>query len=114
MPTTFIDGPAAGAGMNLRRAPVFLRVVEVIEQMGTFDALDQLEDEPREGERVHVYRMLAGTRGSAFVCGRGSGASGHYEWGIYAHLADVDGEQLRDTAAWRAWVEAQVAAEVPQ
>lgn len=109
MPTTFMDGPAAGQGFALRRAPMFLRVVESIGQLGGFDVLDQLDDEPREGERVHVYRMVPGSWGCAYVCGRGaSAASGRYEWGIYRHVPDADGEQLRETVAWRAWVDAQV------
>lgn len=112
MPTTFMDGPAAGQGFDLRRAPMYLRVVEVVEQMGKFDALDQLDDEPREGERVHVYRIVPGSFGCVYVCARGRGAlGGRYESGIYRYVPDVDGEQLRETAAWRAWVDAQVAAQ---
>lgn len=113
MPTSFMDGPAAGVGLNLGRAPIFLRVVQVVEQMGGFDALDQLEDEPRDGEIVHVYRKLPGSHGSAHICGRGSGhvGCGYYEWGIYRHMADVDGELLRDTGRWRAWVDEQVKAD---
>lgn len=104
MPTTFLDGPAAGVGLNLRHAPRFLRVVQNIEFAGLFDALDQPGDEPLLGERVHVYEMVSGSFGCAFICGRGGGGPvGRYEWGVYTHRPDVDGEPLRDTQKWRTW-----------
>lgn len=108
-----LDGPAAGSELSLRRAPYFLRVV-IDRRSGKVDALDMLDDTPLPGEAVHVYqgqrdtlRMLPD---DIIVCVRGpgglqqaGGASGDYQ-----HRADVDGEQLRDTAAWRAWVTDEV------
>lgn len=93
--TSFEGGPAGGATLLLRRAPVFLRVV--IGPRGKVDALDQLEDVPADGETVHVYERF-GPRGH--VCLRPGGC---HEYGTYRHLPHVDGELLRDTAAWRAW-----------
>ena len=52
----FLDGPAAGHPMRLRRAPIFLRVV-VDEKTGEVDALDQINDSPRPGEAMHAYRI---------------------------------------------------------
>lgn len=103
------DGPAAGT-YSARRAPYFLRAV-VARSDGRVDLLDQLYDEPRPIEAVHVYEAIPGTiwdpdtlaRTGTFICPR-PGASGRYR-----HRADVDGEQLRTTAAWRAWARAQTA-----
>ena len=52
--TTFIDGPAKGQHLALKRAPRFLRVVVAD---GKWDALDQIEDEPRPGELVYAYEV---------------------------------------------------------
>ena len=38
----FLDGPAKGAILDLRRAPLFLRVVSDVDD-GTIDALDRLD-----------------------------------------------------------------------
>jgi hypothetical protein len=101
---TFLDGPAAGASLALRRAPIFLRVV--IGPRGKVDALDQLDDEPNANESVHVYRKrVDGPRGH--VCGRPGGC---FELGEYRYLPDAPGEELRAKAAWRTWVEQQAEA----
>jgi hypothetical protein len=95
--------------MMLRRAPIFLRIVVGID--GTVDGLDRLDDTPELGEKVHVYRRVAFS-GSMHVryTGRHKPASGLYPIAEYEHLPEVDGDQLRDTDAWRAWAQAQ---EVP-
>jgi len=103
------DGPAAGT-YSVRRAPYFLRAV-VSRSDARVDLLDQLYDEPRAIEAVHVYEAIPGTiwdpdtlaRTGTFLCPPPA-ASGRYR-----HRADVDGEQLRMTAAWRAWARAQPA-----
>lgn len=108
---TFINGPASGTVLELQRAPQLLRVV-VDETDGRVDALDQLDDTPGPSERVHVYRR---TRygGQIFACARGRGArSSVIQDADYEHLPDVDGEQLRDTAPWRAWAESEGAQRV--
>lgn len=110
-----VDGPAAGTHLALRRAPVFLRIV-IDRRSGKVDALDELDDTPREGEGLHVYQgdrdTLFAFRSDVYVCTsdkRGSLTAAGLAKGTYRHLADVDGEQLRDTAAWRAWVLERVA-----
>jgi hypothetical protein len=116
----FRDGPAADWTLALRRVPVFLRVV-IDRATDQVDALDQLDDVPAPSEAVHVYQAVPGTtwalRGDIVICVRGAGgmqqaATGR---GVYEHRADVDGEQLRDTEAWRAWCRAQPeAVEIPE
>ena len=49
----FADGPAAGVFLAIARAPLFLRVVKA--DGGEWDALDQLDDQPRPGETITVY-----------------------------------------------------------
>lgn len=93
--------------MNLQRCPMYLRVVEV--SLVEFDALDQPEDTPQPGERVHVYRIKPGTRrGPVFICRPARGRGGRQpEDGDYEHMPEIDGEQFRETEAWRAWAMAQ-------
>jgi hypothetical protein len=101
------DGPCAGT-YSIMRAPHFLRAVRF---ENVQDLLDQLNDEPRLGETVHVYEALPGTifdpdtlaRTGTFLCPPPA-ASGRYR-----HRADVDGEELRTTTAWRAWARSQPA-----
>lgn len=92
------DGPAKGDYL-CRRAPVFLRAV-VDETTGEGDCLDQLCDEPKRSEKVYVYERL----GTAEVIHLNSRKThGFFEFGRYRHVPDVDGEALRDNAAWQAW-----------
>jgi hypothetical protein len=109
--STFRDGPARGATLIFRRAPVFLRVVEN-RDTHTFDVLDQLADAPAANELVHVYRRVTEpVHAHLHYRGRGKGpASGWYELAEYEHLPEIDGEQLRDTAIWRAWCGQRVVA----
>lgn len=100
------DGPAAGR-YSIRRAPYFLRAV-VDRRSGRIDLLDQLNDDPMPTEAVHVYEASGPlfdpdtlARTGTFLCPP-PGASG-----TYRHRADVDGEALRETAAWRAWARAE-------
>ena len=108
--TSFIDGPASSAGLMLRRAPYLLRVV-IDRETGKIDALDQLEDEPTETEDIHVY-VLAREPFRAHIC-RGRG-SGYYELGIYRHVPDAPVEELRETAAWRAWARERYDADIAE
>lgn len=112
MSVSFTGGPADGRELALQRAPMFLRVVvdtrEPLKRGGlppakAIDALDLLDDEPREHEAVHVYEVVWANQPVHF-CARGSGArSGWHVSAAYKHRPDVDGEQLRDREAWRAW-----------
>lgn len=95
-----LDGPARGAVLSLRRAPMYMRVV--IDPHGKVDALDQVDDVPEPGETVHVYARLRGTRSQVSVR-----PGGCYETGDYEHMPDVEAERLRDTDAWRAWAREQ-------
>lgn len=63
----FLDGPATGAKLNLKRTPVFLRVV--MDQERQVDALDLPDDKPRAGERIYAYRIVDGTVITGFLCG---------------------------------------------
>ena len=112
MSVRFLDGPAAGRSLGLRRVPLFLRVT-IDRRSGRVDALDQLDDVPMPGEAVHVYQgdreTLMALPQDWIICvrtadGMGRAATGS---GDYRHRPDVDGEQLRDTGAWRAWCRAQ-------
>lgn len=108
---TFTDGPAVRATLALGRAPIYLRVV-VDETDGKVDALDQLDDTPGPSERVHVYRRRR-YGGVIFACARGHrkgddhACSGQYVIAEYEHLEGIDGEQLRETDAWREWAHSQ-------
>jgi hypothetical protein len=97
--TTFIDGPAAGTNLMLRRAPIYLRVT-IDAAAGKVDALDQLDDRPEDQETVHVYRKVPGTR--SMFCIRPGGC---FETAEYRWIPDAVGEELRETSAWRAWVD---------
>ncbi|MBA3875593.1 MAG: hypothetical protein C0498_01430 [Anaerolinea sp.] len=101
-----LDGPAAGR-YSVGRAPHWLRAV-VSRTDGTRDLLDQLHDTPRPVEAVYVYETAGPTwsaesaRLMGMIICPPPGAMGEYR-----HRADVDGEALRETAAWRSWCRAQ-------
>ncbi len=110
--TRFLDGPAAGQLLMLKRAPVFLRVVQ--DRGGKWDALDQLSDTPQPGETVTIYRKVFGSGGSAFVDGRdlktGKRWGGLFQSGDYRVVAEQPAAEVtRDTAKWQEWCEAEVA-----
>ena len=108
--TTLTGGPAAGQTLMIRRTPIFLRVVEQVKGRlklgGTkWDALDQLEDEPRWNEVVHVYRLV---KRGGHVCIRQAKGGGCFQICEYAYLepqppADV----LRFNSRWRDWCMAE-------
>ncbi len=103
---TFLDGPAAGQRLTLRRAPMFLRVV--CDAKGKWDALDQLDDKPAKDEAIHVYRVDQ-IEGGAFVDGRdpktGKRWGCYMQMGTYKHWPEQpDDATLRDKAKWQAWV----------
>ncbi len=104
----FNGGPAGGVTLELRRAPLFLRVV--IDEGDNVDALDQLADKPRPNETVYVYRRTK-YDGPMFLCGRSKGhgcrvvSMATYEY--YLPVFQEESVDLRDTAGWRAWCEAQ-------
>jgi hypothetical protein len=105
--TSFLDGPAAGVVLDLRRAPLFLRAV-----CGPggepWDALDQLDDRPTPAEVVHVYRR-EGEPSHLHLLIRGARSgrrSGYYTVARYRYVEpQPPADQVRDTAIWRAWCE---------
>lgn len=99
--TRFLDGPAAGKFLPLRRAPVFLRVVTDGKK---WDALDQLDDVPEDNERIFVY-LISGPIGRSIVCARG-GRGGIYMAASYRFFEQQPGDDiLRDNEKWREWTE---------
>jgi hypothetical protein len=101
--TSFQDGPAQGQVLELRRSPVFLRVVT--NGVGGWDALDQLDDKPSEDETIYVYELV-GEPGRAHInAGRRAGGC---RWVSIATYKLLEGEQpsdgvVRDAGAWRSW-----------
>ena len=96
------DGPAQGA-YAVKNAPKYLRAV--VGLRGAKDVLDASGDEPQASETVSVYRRC-GEAGVVHIRMSGTG-SGFYATGEYRHLADVDGEDLREYQEWRTWVSAR-------
>ena len=109
--TKFIDGPAAGVVLSLRRAPILLRVVRSPNR--NWDALDRLEDEPRPRESIVVYVLNTVPTRMHLNC-RPRSASGFYavaEYRVWPY--QPDDSFLRTTDRWAAWSDL-VAAEVEQ
>lgn len=100
----FLGGPAAGMTFQLRRAPLFLRVVHTA--AGELAALDMLGDQPAAEELISVYKR-EGPRTVVhidFARGRKRNCSGWYVVATYRHLdAQPAEEVLRHTAAWQGW-----------
>jgi hypothetical protein len=94
---TLRDGPAKGVFM-VKRAPVYLRAV--VARDGTTDVLDQPDDTPSPGEKVHVYVRLA-QAGQVHI--NASIGKGFYAFAEYAHLPAIETATLRNTARWLAW-----------
>lgn len=101
--TTFDDGPAKGRTLSLRRAPWLLRVVR--SKAGEWDALDQLDDTPKRGETIHVYRRVTEVnRYHLKASGKMKAASGFYEGAAYKALPiQPKPEEVWETEAWRTW-----------
>lgn len=100
----FLDGPAAGVTLMLHRAPLLLRLVQAPD--GTWDGLDQLADQPKPSESVHVYMMHEHHGRVHLRMARGAkGGSGFYEYADYKYLPEqpADDADVRDTERWRAW-----------
>lgn len=96
--TRFLDGPAKGQTLMLRRAPVFLRAVQ---GPSGWDALDQLDDTPAANERIVVYRLIGEPTWMHVRMTKGGGI---FRGGTYRVVDPQPPEDvLRQTAAWRAW-----------
>lgn len=107
--TRFLDGPAAGVALTLRRAPLYLRAAR--DQHGKWDALDLLDDEPAEGEDLVAYRRVgpAGVMHLDYtdrVTRRRRGA--WFKTAEYAVCAvQPHAETMRSAELWRAWCVAE-------
>lgn len=98
----FLDGPAAGAPLMLRRAPVLLRVV--IGPRGRIDALDQTGDVAEAGETIHLYFAVGKPNWMHMRAGKGMG--GRWAMAEYRLLPDPPADDvLRDNARYGAWCE---------
>jgi len=110
--TRFLEGPAAGMTLSLRRAPLFLRVVR--NDAGQFDALDQFTDAPTSNETLFVSRRKgeAGTCHIDYTDAKTRRRSGKWftvaEYELFA-VQPAD-DVLRSTEAWRTWCLEQVKA----
>lgn len=104
--TNFTDGPAAGTILELRRAPLFLRVVS---GASGWDALDQLTDTPLPDETITVY-VLVENHGWIHLNRRdknGKNTSGTFQRATYRVFEEQPEDMiLRTTARWRAFCEA--------
>lgn len=99
--TRFLDGPAAGEVLFLKRAPMYLRAVQ--DAGGKWDALDLLDDAPAPDERIVVYR-IEGEPSYCHINMRGKGG-GVFHGGTYRLISpQPQDEDVRTIAAWRAWV----------
>lgn len=99
----FVDGPASGARLALARVPIYLRVV--IDGDGKVDALDQLDDEPRPGECIYVYRRTSW----GHICARGGSGGASGVFGVYVQVPwpEFAGVDLSDREQWAKWANAQ-------
>lgn len=94
-----------GTALMIRRAPPLLRFVVTGDDSRTLDALDQLDDTPKPGERVIVARREK----EATPChmkfgGKAKGNSGWYLMVKYTSVADPPPDAVvRDTERWRDW-----------
>lgn len=100
MATRFLDGPAEGANLSLRRCPYFIRVV--VDELGGVDALDQLDDTVRPGETAYVY-VLRDVPTHAIACTRGKGCRSLVIAEYRLHEEQPSQDTLRDNASWQEW-----------
>lgn len=99
---TFEDGPAAGAVLDLRRAPVFLRVV-IDRATNEVDALDQLDDLPALGEDVHVYRRIGKAETYHIKCARRSESGFRSRAKYQLHDEQPADHVGRSRKSWEDW-----------
>jgi len=103
---TFLDGPAAGVILQVRRTPILLRVV--LGLSGKWDALDQPDDSPTPDEQVFVY-ILTEAPLNYHLCIRGKNraAAGWYQAGKYKLLVPQPPESsVRSNQKWSEWCDA--------
>ncbi len=111
--TKFLGGPANGRTLMLKRQPLYLRVTCVQSESFdpiSWDALDQIDDEPSEHETIYAYRLTK-QEGRAFVDGRnpktGKRWGGNYAIGAYTFIDEQPpDEAMRTRERWEEWVQA--------
>jgi hypothetical protein len=103
MSLSLCGGPADEQGFICPRAPRLLRVVQA--QSGRWDCLDQLEDEPRPTETIHVYEQTWQGHG-AFVCPGGYSASATYRHIVSCRFRGELDRVIRARGSWRRFVAA--------
>lgn len=96
----FQDGPARNVTLNLVRTPLLLRVTHS-KTKKTWDACNELEDDPREDEEIFAYVLSDGPF-RAFVRPGGLTVIAAYRI-LDPQPADAD---MRTNDAWRAWCSA--------
>lgn len=99
----FMYGPATGVTIELQRAPIVLRAVR--DSTGKWDALDQVDDEAREGEEIFLYMIVPDTIVSIHVCRRGRGQrSGWLQDAEYVFFEPQPiGNELKSNLDWAKW-----------
>jgi len=103
--TRFSGGPADGVSLMLRRSPIYLRVCRAAD--GTWDALDQLGDEPREGETLAAYRLVR-DRGTMHVLLARPRRGPWVRVAEYAVCPEQPEQAVMSSRGrWRAWAEQQ-------
>lgn len=97
--TTFVDGPAQGQHLMLRRAVRYLRVTEAA---GTWDALDQETDTPLLQEKLYAYELV-GEVGHCHI--RASGGRGGFYPIMRFRLCVPQPieETMRHNDRWQIW-----------
>lgn len=99
------DGPAAGVSLLLRRAPLYLRLVFDL-ALGTWDALDQVDDDARTTETITIYRRVGQPTWMHMRASRGRG--GVYRGGRYRVVSPQPTDpEVRTSSAWQRWVMSQ-------
>ena len=106
---TLIDGPAVTPWyrrhhLNCERTPMFLRVV--VDENGTVDALDQLDDAPKSTETIHVY-VLAAQPTTFIECTRGKGCRPGVVAEYRHYRTQPTDDIMRDNASWATWCQAE-------
>jgi hypothetical protein len=87
----------------LKRTPLWLRVV--IDGNGKVDALNEVKDEPREGETVYVYALSAYLGATHIRAKKGGGFYPNVEYKL-AYEGET-GPALYARKGWEAWCESQ-------
>lgn len=99
----FLDGPAAGVELQLRRAPLILRVV-FNSRTKEWDALDQEHDRAKPHEQIFLYRGSSRPTPMLIRCSRPS--RGGLYWTAEYRLwpAQPTDLELRDENEFNRWV----------